>query len=105
CAPMVSESDLYRSVQAVLKEMDSQQPSACRSKGMLRWTLHKKVHNNPANSLALVRVVIKELEKVRLSGIYTSHPLLERVCGTFPHVFSGKALTVSDLCVFSVLVC
>ncbi|XP_029919012.1 phosphoinositide 3-kinase regulatory subunit 6 [Myripristis murdjan] len=64
CAPMVSESDLYRSVQAVLKEMDSQQPSACRSKGMLRWTLHKKVHNNPANSLALVRVVIKELEKM-----------------------------------------
>ncbi|XP_045073136.1 phosphoinositide 3-kinase regulatory subunit 6-like [Coregonus clupeaformis] len=63
CAPSASESDIYRSVQAVLRELESQHPSSVLNKGMLRWTLHKKVRNNPANSLILVRVVVKELEK------------------------------------------
>ncbi|XP_010871299.1 phosphoinositide 3-kinase regulatory subunit 6 isoform X2 [Esox lucius] len=62
-APLASEPDIYRSVQAVLRELESRTPFSSVNKGMLRWTLHKKVQNNPANSLTLVRVVIKELEK------------------------------------------
>uniref|UniRef100_A0A3B4WHG4 Phosphoinositide-3-kinase regulatory subunit 6 n=1 Tax=Seriola lalandi dorsalis TaxID=1841481 RepID=A0A3B4WHG4_SERLL len=64
CSPTVPEPELYRSIQAVLpREADNQQPIDCFNKGMLRWTLHKKVQNNPANSLSLVWVLIKELEK------------------------------------------
>ncbi|XP_034044093.1 phosphoinositide 3-kinase regulatory subunit 6 [Thalassophryne amazonica] len=64
CSPTVPESELYRSIQALLlKETDSPQSPDYFNKGMLRWTLHKKVQNNPANSLALVWVLIKELEK------------------------------------------
>ncbi|XP_028423556.1 phosphoinositide 3-kinase regulatory subunit 6 isoform X2 [Perca flavescens] len=64
CSPTVPEPELYRSIQAVLpRETDNQQSPDCFNKGMLRWTLHKKVQNNPANSLALVWLLIKELEK------------------------------------------
>ncbi|XP_068448546.1 phosphoinositide 3-kinase regulatory subunit 6 [Clinocottus analis] len=64
CSPIVPEPELYRSVMAVLpREQDNQQPQDCLSKGMLRWTLHKKVQNNPANGISLVWVLIKELEK------------------------------------------
>ncbi|KAM9363846.1 phosphoinositide 3-kinase regulatory subunit 6 [Symphorus nematophorus] len=64
CSPTVPEPELYRSIQAVLpRETDKQQPPDCLNKGMLRWTLHKKVQNNPGNSLSLVWVLIKELEK------------------------------------------
>lgn len=64
CSPTVPEPELYRSIQAVLpKETDHKVAPDCLNKGMLRWTLHKKVQNNPANSLSLVWVLIKELEK------------------------------------------
>ncbi|XP_070774618.1 phosphoinositide 3-kinase regulatory subunit 6 [Enoplosus armatus] len=64
CSPTVPEPELYRSIQAVLpRETDNQQAPDGFNKGMLRWTLHKKVQNNPANSLSLVWVLIKELEK------------------------------------------
>ncbi|KAG5278998.1 hypothetical protein AALO_G00105010 [Alosa alosa] len=57
------ESDIYRSLQAVLRELDSRHSTARVHKGMLRWTLHKKVQKNPQYNLILVKVVIKELEK------------------------------------------
>ncbi|XP_026159237.1 phosphoinositide 3-kinase regulatory subunit 6 [Mastacembelus armatus] len=64
CSPTVPEPELYRNIQAVLpRETDTQQSQACFNKGMLRWTLHKKVQNSPANSLSLLWVLIKELEK------------------------------------------
>uniref|UniRef100_A0A669CVR2 Uncharacterized protein n=1 Tax=Oreochromis niloticus TaxID=8128 RepID=A0A669CVR2_ORENI len=65
-SPTVPEPELYRSIQAVLpRETDQLHHSDCFNKGMLRWTLHKKVQKNPANSLSLVWLLIKELEKIK----------------------------------------
>ncbi|KAM9792906.1 phosphoinositide 3-kinase regulatory subunit 6 [Neosynchiropus ocellatus] len=59
--PIVPEKELYRCLQSILpKETDLQDTL---NKGMLRWTLHQKVKNNPANSLSLVLVLVRELEK------------------------------------------
>ncbi|XP_061839670.1 phosphoinositide 3-kinase regulatory subunit 6 isoform X1 [Nerophis lumbriciformis] len=64
CSPTIPERELYRSVQAVLpRETDNLHSPDCLNKGMLRWTLHKKVQDNPANSVSLLWVLIKELEK------------------------------------------
>ncbi|KAI4883893.1 hypothetical protein NFI96_033954 [Prochilodus magdalenae] len=59
------ESNLYRRLHAILRELetDTQEGSAC-NKGMLRWTLHKKMENSPTISISLLRVLVKELEKV-----------------------------------------
>ncbi|XP_076027168.1 phosphoinositide 3-kinase regulatory subunit 6 isoform X2 [Genypterus blacodes] len=60
----VTETELRNSVKALLpKGKDSQPPDQGYSIGMLRWTLHQKVQNNPAKSLILVQVLVNELEK------------------------------------------
>ncbi|XP_039596157.1 phosphoinositide 3-kinase regulatory subunit 6 isoform X2 [Polypterus senegalus] len=59
----VTESDILRSIHAILRELDGHHPASQFNRGMLRWTLHKKIERNPASNCTLVRVVIKELEK------------------------------------------
>ncbi|NXC09219.1 PI3R6 kinase, partial [Orthonyx spaldingii] len=57
------ESEILRRVRALLRELDGHHPSCQSDRGMLRWTLHKKVDQNPSTSCALVRVLVKELER------------------------------------------
>ncbi|XP_054565199.1 phosphoinositide 3-kinase regulatory subunit 6 [Eptesicus fuscus] len=57
------ELDLQRSVQAVLRELSAQAPALRSNQGMWRWSLHKKVERDPGKSPALVRILLRELEK------------------------------------------
>ncbi|XP_036308090.1 phosphoinositide 3-kinase regulatory subunit 6 [Pipistrellus kuhlii] len=58
-----AELDLQRSVQAVLRELRAQAPALRSNRGMWRWSLHKKVERDPGKSPALVRILLRELEK------------------------------------------
>uniref|UniRef100_A0A8D3BJM0 Uncharacterized protein n=1 Tax=Scophthalmus maximus TaxID=52904 RepID=A0A8D3BJM0_SCOMX len=87
CSPTVPEPELYRCIQAVLpRETDNQQPIDCFNKGMLRWTLHKKVQNNPANSLSLVWVLIKDLESLKSKKIWVYLSFFPALVVTFVRV-------------------
>ncbi|KAG9343959.1 hypothetical protein JZ751_013348, partial [Albula glossodonta] len=57
--------DIYRSVQAVLRDLDCQNPSSSSHRGMLRWTLHKKMEKDPSRGVVLVEILVKELEKAQ----------------------------------------
>ncbi|XP_032933007.1 phosphoinositide 3-kinase regulatory subunit 6 isoform X2 [Catharus ustulatus] len=57
------ESDFLRRVRALLRELDGHHPSCQSDRGMLRWTLHKKIDQNPSTSCVLVRILVKELER------------------------------------------
>ncbi|NXC38338.1 PI3R6 kinase, partial [Penelope pileata] len=57
------ESDILRRVRTLLRELDGHHPACQRDRGMLRWTLHKKIDQNPSNSSILVRILVKELER------------------------------------------
>ncbi|XP_078017792.1 phosphoinositide 3-kinase regulatory subunit 6 isoform X1 [Epinephelus lanceolatus] len=53
------ETSLYNNVQALLKEM-SQSSS---QKGVHRWSLQKKLEDDPSCSASLIRVLVRELDK------------------------------------------
>ncbi|KAM6914128.1 phosphoinositide 3-kinase regulatory subunit 6 [Lycodopsis pacificus] len=55
------ESSVYKTVQALLKEMSGQ---SAGEKGLIRWSLYKKLEANPSCSVSLIRVLVKELEKL-----------------------------------------
>ncbi|NXG60873.1 PI3R6 kinase, partial [Hemiprocne comata] len=57
------ESDILRRVRTLLRELDGHHPACQCNRGMLRWTLHKKIDQNPSNSSVLVRILVKELER------------------------------------------
>ncbi|NXK28483.1 PI3R6 kinase, partial [Arenaria interpres] len=57
------ESDILRRVRTLLRELDGHHPSCQSDRGMLRWTLHKKIDQNPGNSSILVQILVKELER------------------------------------------
>ncbi|XP_057894686.1 phosphoinositide 3-kinase regulatory subunit 6 isoform X2 [Melospiza georgiana] len=57
------ESDILRRVRALLRELDGHHPSCQSDRGMLRWTLHKRMDQNPRTSGVLVSILVKELER------------------------------------------
>ncbi|XP_053095013.1 phosphoinositide 3-kinase regulatory subunit 6 isoform X2 [Pangasianodon hypophthalmus] len=90
------ESSLYQRVHAMLRELDThaQAGSAC-NKGMLRWTLHKKVEKYPSTSISLLRVLVKELEKAeRIDCKIRIIPLLH----TLAYAVIQSAYIPDELC-------
>nr|XP_054111817.1 phosphoinositide 3-kinase regulatory subunit 6 isoform X3 [Callithrix jacchus] len=74
------ELDLQRSVQAVLRELSTQAPALQSNQGMWRWSLHKKVERDPSKSPALVRILLRELEKAESEDLrHVIIPLLHTV--------------------------
>ncbi|KAF6299361.1 phosphoinositide-3-kinase regulatory subunit 6 [Rhinolophus ferrumequinum] len=63
------ELDLQRSVHAVLRELSAQAPALQKHQGMWRWSLHKKVERDPGKSPALVRILLRELEKAEREDV------------------------------------
>nr|XP_012313003.1 phosphoinositide 3-kinase regulatory subunit 6 isoform X2 [Aotus nancymaae] len=74
------ELDLQRSVQAVIRELSTQAPALQNNQGMWRWSLHKKVERDPSKSPALVRILLRELEKAESEDLrHVIIPLLHTV--------------------------
>ncbi|XP_023691945.1 phosphoinositide 3-kinase regulatory subunit 6-like [Paramormyrops kingsleyae] len=59
------ESNIYRSLQTILRELNNHTLTVSQSKGVLRWTLHKTVLESPKHCVLLVKILVKELEKVK----------------------------------------
>ncbi|NXK69280.1 PI3R6 kinase, partial [Sylvietta virens] len=96
------ESDILRRVRALLRELDGHHPSCQSDRGMLRWTLHKKIEQNPSSSCVLVRILVKELERAE-RGDLRHHilPLLHTLMYTLlqaPCVPDELCARVYDFC-------
>ncbi|XP_005349884.1 phosphoinositide 3-kinase regulatory subunit 6 [Microtus ochrogaster] len=63
------ELDFQRSVQAVLRELNTPTPALQSNRGMWRWSLHKKVERDPGKSSILVRILLRELEKAEREDV------------------------------------
>ncbi|XP_040386215.1 phosphoinositide 3-kinase regulatory subunit 6 [Cygnus olor] len=89
------ESDILRRVRTLLRELDGHHPACQRDRGMLRWTLHKKIDQNPSNSSILVRILVKELERAE-RGDYRHYiiPLLH----TLMYTLIKAPCTSDELC-------
>ncbi|NXN41348.1 PI3R6 kinase, partial [Rhinoptilus africanus] len=96
------ESDILRRVRTLLRELDGHHPACQSDRGMLRWTLHKKIDQNPSNSSVLVRILVKELERAE-RGDFRHYiiPLLHTLMYTFikaPCIPDELCSRVYDFC-------
>ncbi|NWX85008.1 PI3R6 kinase, partial [Nothoprocta ornata] len=96
--PLVSsevESDMLRRVRTLLRELDGHHSAFQCDRGMLRWTLHKKIDQNPSDSSILVGILVKELERAE-RGDYRHYiiPLLH----TLMYALIKAPCISEDLC-------
>ncbi|XP_067914154.1 phosphoinositide 3-kinase regulatory subunit 6-like [Heterodontus francisci] len=71
-----AETDIQRSVKAIIRELDQEHPAFQCSRGMFRWTLHKKTQRDPYNSIVLIKILIIELELAKKDNKHYILPLL-----------------------------
>ncbi|KAM6471596.1 phosphoinositide 3-kinase regulatory subunit 6 isoform 2-T2 [Liasis olivaceus] len=96
------ESDFLRSVHALLRELDGHHPAFQSERGMLRWTLHKKIDRNPQNGILWIKILVKELERAERCNHRTYIiPLLHTLMYTLikvPYVSDDLYERVYDFC-------
>ncbi|XP_053850810.1 phosphoinositide 3-kinase regulatory subunit 6 isoform X2 [Vidua macroura] len=96
------ESDILRRVRALLRELDGHHPSCQSDRGMLRWTLHKRIDQNPRTSGVLARILVKELERAERGDLrHYIIPLLHTLMYTLiqaPCIPDELCARVYDFC-------
>ncbi|XP_054134936.1 phosphoinositide 3-kinase regulatory subunit 6 [Melozone crissalis] len=96
------ESDILRRVRALLRELDGHHPSCQSDRGMLRWTLHKRMDQNPRTSCVLVSILVKELERAERGDLrHYIIPLLHTLMYTLiqaPCIPDELCARVYDFC-------
>ncbi|XP_078081596.1 phosphoinositide 3-kinase regulatory subunit 6 [Mustelus asterias] len=71
-----AEADVLRSVKAIIRELEEGPSGVQCSRGMFRWTLHKKTERDPYNNIFLVKILISELELAKKNNKHYILPLL-----------------------------